>query len=72
MQELRKGSEPPNLLREELMLGNDYIPLTPQQWSYLHEWYGGGPEILREVRSANMSALAMLPLYCARVFSTMT
>lgn len=42
-----KGNEP--VIKTKAIEGVDFILIPQKPWAYLYKWYGGGPELAREV-----------------------
>jgi ubiquitin carboxyl-terminal hydrolase 4/11/15 len=50
------------LLKMRIAEQRDFVLVTEAQWTLLHSWYGGGPEIEREVVKGNRCLLEYHPL----------
>ena len=49
--------EEEGVLRSDVVLGTDFVVLPSMVWNVLHEWYSGGPEIVRTVVAASRCEL---------------
>ena len=65
-----------HFLKENLVDGFDYVAVSPDIWKFLHRWYGGGPDIVRQLakygqrrasqKQLHKSALRILQSDCIR------